>query len=37
MGHAMVRRLLDADLDVHVWNRTRAKAADLEGHGGEVV
>jgi 3-hydroxyisobutyrate dehydrogenase len=37
MGHAMVRRLLDADLDVRVWNRTRAKAEDLAAHGAEVV
>jgi 3-hydroxyisobutyrate dehydrogenase-like beta-hydroxyacid dehydrogenase len=29
MGHAMVRRLLAAGEDVHVWNRTRSKAADL--------
>jgi 3-hydroxyisobutyrate dehydrogenase len=37
MGHAMVRRLLDAERDVSVWNRTRAKAEDLAGHGAVVV
>jgi 3-hydroxyisobutyrate dehydrogenase-like beta-hydroxyacid dehydrogenase len=37
MGHAMVRRLLDAERDVRVWNRTRAKAEDLAEHGAEVV
>jgi 3-hydroxyisobutyrate dehydrogenase-like beta-hydroxyacid dehydrogenase len=37
MGHAMVQRLLDADLDVRVWNRTRAKAEDLAGSGAHVV
>src|SRR4249919_1040315 len=31
MGHAMVTRLLAAGLEVHVWNRTRAKAEDLVG------
>jgi 3-hydroxyisobutyrate dehydrogenase len=37
MGHAMVQRLLDADCDVRVWNRTRAKAEDLAGSGALVV
>jgi 3-hydroxyisobutyrate dehydrogenase-like beta-hydroxyacid dehydrogenase len=29
MGHALVERLLRNGHDVHVWNRTRSKAADL--------
>ncbi len=37
MGHAMVTRLLAAGQDVHVWNRTRAKAEDLAAHGAVVV
>jgi len=37
MGHAMVRRLLAAGHDVHVWNRTRAKAEDLVADGATVV
>jgi 3-hydroxyisobutyrate dehydrogenase-like beta-hydroxyacid dehydrogenase len=37
MGHAMVRRLLAAGHDVHVWNRTRAKAEDLAALGATVV
>jgi 3-hydroxyisobutyrate dehydrogenase-like beta-hydroxyacid dehydrogenase len=37
MGHAMVRRLLDAEHSVSVWNRTRAKAEDLVAHGAHVV
>lgn len=37
MGHAMAQRLLDADCDVHVWNRTRAKAEDLASSGATVV
>jgi 3-hydroxyisobutyrate dehydrogenase len=37
MGHAMVERLLAAGHDVHVWNRTRAKAVDLVGLGATVV
>lgn len=37
MGHAMVARLLDADQDVHLWNRTRAKAEDLAPLGATVV
>ena len=30
MGHALASRLLAADQDVTVWNRTRAKAEPLE-------
>jgi len=37
MGHAMAARLLAAGEDVHVWNRTRAKALDLADSGGTVV
>jgi 3-hydroxyisobutyrate dehydrogenase len=37
MGHAMVHRLLIAGRDVHVWNRTRAKAEDLTKHGATLV
>lgn len=37
MGHAIVKRLLVAGRDVHVWNRTRAKAEDLVSDGATVV
>jgi len=37
MGHAMVARLLAADQDVHVWNRTRSKAEDLAASGATIV
>jgi 3-hydroxyisobutyrate dehydrogenase len=37
MGHAMVGRLLAAGQNVHIWNRTRAKALDLVDSGGVVV
>jgi 3-hydroxyisobutyrate dehydrogenase len=37
MGHAMASRLLHAGRDVTVWNRTRAKAEDLETIGGRVA
>jgi 3-hydroxyisobutyrate dehydrogenase len=37
MGAEMVRRLLAADCDVAVYNRTRAKAAPLAGLGAKVV
>jgi 3-hydroxyisobutyrate dehydrogenase len=37
MGHAMVRRLLDAEQGVLVWNRTRTKAEDLVAAGARVV
>ncbi|HMN21552.1 MAG TPA: NAD(P)-dependent oxidoreductase [Ottowia sp.] len=36
MGFPMARRLLDAGHDVHVWNRTQAKAAPLAQHGATV-
>lgn len=37
MGHAIARRLLQDGQDVHVWNRTRAKAEDLTADGATVV
>jgi 3-hydroxyisobutyrate dehydrogenase len=37
MGHAMAKRLLTAGQDVHVWNRTRAKAMNLAPYGATVV
>jgi 3-hydroxyisobutyrate dehydrogenase len=37
MGHAIARRLLQAGHDVHVWNRTKAKAEDLADDGGTIV
>jgi 3-hydroxyisobutyrate dehydrogenase len=37
MGHAMAERLLAAGQDLHVWNRTRSKAADLMTVGATVV
>ncbi len=37
MGHAIVRRLLAAGTDVHVWNRTRSKAEDLAADGATIV
>ena len=37
MGHAMAERLLLAGRDVHVWNRTRAKAEDLREIGAVIV
>lgn len=37
MGHQLVRRLLDADYDVAVYNRTRAKAESLAEFGATVV
>ena len=33
MGEALARRLLAADCDVAVYNRTRAKAEPLEAYG----
>jgi 3-hydroxyisobutyrate dehydrogenase len=33
MGHAMAGRLLAAGQNVHIWNRTRAKALDLADSG----
>jgi 3-hydroxyisobutyrate dehydrogenase len=37
MGFAMAHRLLAADYDVAVWNRTRAKAEPLAQEGAKVV
>jgi 3-hydroxyisobutyrate dehydrogenase-like beta-hydroxyacid dehydrogenase len=37
MGHAMATRLLTAGQDLHVWNRTRSKAANLVALGATVV
>jgi 3-hydroxyisobutyrate dehydrogenase len=37
MGHAMAHRLLTSGHDVSVWNRTRAKAADLADVGATIV
>ncbi|AYY13339.1 NAD(P)-dependent oxidoreductase [Actinobacteria bacterium YIM 96077] len=37
MGSAMARRLVDAGYDVTVWNRTRAKTADLSAAGARVA
>jgi 3-hydroxyisobutyrate dehydrogenase len=37
MGSAMVRRLLDADVDITLWNRTASKAADLATGGAKLV
>ncbi|SOD60290.1 3-hydroxyisobutyrate dehydrogenase [Streptomyces zhaozhouensis] len=37
MGAAMARNLCRADLDVRVWNRTRAKAEPLVEHGVRVA
>ena len=37
MGAAMVRRMLAADIDVTVWNRTRSKAEPLVGEGASIV
>jgi 3-hydroxyisobutyrate dehydrogenase-like beta-hydroxyacid dehydrogenase len=37
MGHAMATLLLKAGEDVHVWNRTAAKCADLVPLGATVV
>ena len=37
MGHALISRLLSAGHEVAVYNRTREKAADLEGLGATVV
>src|SRR3954453_14946457 len=33
MGHGMAGRYLDAGFSVAVWNRSKAKADDLVGHG----
>jgi 3-hydroxyisobutyrate dehydrogenase-like beta-hydroxyacid dehydrogenase len=37
MGSALVSRLLDAGIEVWVWNRTRAKAESLAEKGAKVV
>ncbi|MDT4986408.1 MAG: hypothetical protein QOI74_502 [Micromonosporaceae bacterium] len=37
MGYAMAQRLLTAGHDVHVWNRTRAKAEGLSRFGATIV
>jgi 3-hydroxyisobutyrate dehydrogenase len=37
MGHAMAYRLLTSGHDVSVWNRTRAKAADLADVGATIA
>ena len=37
MGAAMATRLARAGVDLHVWNRTRAKAEPLAEHGAVVV
>ena len=37
MGEALARRLLAADCDVAVYNRTRAKAEPLAEHGAKIV
>lgn len=36
MGYPMARRLCEAGHEVHVWNRTRAKAEGLTAHGATV-
>jgi 3-hydroxyisobutyrate dehydrogenase len=37
MGYPMAERLLDAGLDVAIWNRTRSKAEPLAKKGGRIV
>jgi len=37
MGFAMAKRLLEAECDVTVYNRTRAKAEPLESQGARIV
>ena len=37
MGAPMAERLVDAGFDVHVWNRTRAKAEPLAAKGATIV
>jgi 3-hydroxyisobutyrate dehydrogenase len=37
MGYPMAERLLKADYDVSIWNRTRAKAEPLAKIGGKIV
>src|SRR5579885_663731 len=37
MGFQMVERLIKANHDVSIWNRTRSKAEPLAAHGGKIV
>ncbi len=37
MGFALAQRLIDADYDVSVFNRTRSKAEPLAAHGAKIV
>jgi 3-hydroxyisobutyrate dehydrogenase len=37
MGYAMAARMLKADCDMSVWNRTRSKAEPLAEYGGKIV
>ncbi|MFC1938779.1 NAD(P)-dependent oxidoreductase [Chloroflexota bacterium] len=37
MGQHMAKRLLQADIPLVIWNRTRSKTIDLAGAGAEVV
>jgi len=37
MGYAMASRLVEADCDVTVWNRTRSKAEPLARHGAKIA
>jgi 3-hydroxyisobutyrate dehydrogenase-like beta-hydroxyacid dehydrogenase len=37
MGFAMAKRLLEAECDVTIYNRTRAKAEPLESYGARIV
>ena len=37
MGYSLVSRLLEADCDVSVYNRTRSKAEPLAEHGASIV
>lgn len=37
MGYPMAERLLDAGYEVHIWNRTRAKAEPLAARGAKLV
>ena len=37
MGFALARRLLEAGVDLSVWNRTRAKAEPLADQGAKIV
>lgn len=37
MGAAMIERLLDADIDITVWNRTRSKCEPLAERGASVA